>query len=221
MVVIDACIQAGVKRYIPCNWSSMSADPKAVELAAYGPMIQTQEYLEQKARAGEITFTSFCNGAFFDMIFTAPFVINWENHSVRLYDKGVHPFSTTRLTTISKAVAGALNTPEVTKNKVLFIHDIIITQAKLLSLVKKHSPPGLQWTEVAVDAEAELRNASKSIQERGVDWENTVAQLTAGLFGGKYDAAYQSVDNELLGLGYFAEDELEAKVIEKLRTREE
>ncbi|KAH6999993.1 NmrA-like family protein [Ilyonectria destructans] len=215
-LVIDACIKAGVKRYIPCDWGSLSTDPVARQLAVYAPQVETQDYLRDKAESGELEYTIISTGVFLDLLFTTPTLVDFETHTVQIYDNGTHPFSTSSLASIGKAVVGALKKATDTKNSVLYIHDTVLTQAKFMALLKKHSPKGVEWTETEVDAEAELQRSTKAIQESGIDLFNMIAQLKAAFLGGKYGAAYKRVDNELLGLGLLDDEGLEAKVIAKL-----
>lgn len=215
-LVIDACIKAGVQRYIPCDWGALSTDAKARQLAVYGPQVETQDYLKEKAESGELEYTIISTGVFFDLILTTPLLIDFENHTIQLYDNGIHPFSTSSLASIGKAVVGALKKATDTKNSVLYIHDTVLTQAKVLALVKKHSPKGVEWTETVVYAQAELQRSTKAIQESGINFPNSVAQLKAAFLGGTYNAAYKRVDNELLGMGLLDDEALEAIVIAKL-----
>ncbi|KAH8714149.1 NmrA-like family protein [Ilyonectria robusta] len=215
-LIIDACIKAGVKRYIPCDWGSLSTDPVAKQLAVYAPQVATQEYLREKAELGELEYTIIATGVFLDLVFMTPTLVDFEAHTALIYDNGIHPFSTSSLASIGKAVVGALKKAKDTKNSVLYIHDTVLTQAKFMALLKKHSPKGVEWTETAVDAEAELQRSTKAIQESGMDMFNMIGQLKAAFLGGKYGAAYKRVDNELLGLGLLDDEGLEAKVIAKL-----
>lgn len=50
---------------------------------------------------------------------------------------GEHPFSTTSVARIGKAVAGALRNADSTKNRVLYVHDMVLAQRKVLALARK------------------------------------------------------------------------------------
>ncbi|KAI4126759.1 MAG: hypothetical protein LQ347_004844, partial [Umbilicaria vellea] len=64
--IIDAAIKAGVKRFIPSEFGSDTANPKAVELV---PVFKGKEsivnYLKGKESDG-LSWTCLCNGPFFD-----------------------------------------------------------------------------------------------------------------------------------------------------------
>ena len=72
--IIDAAIKAGVKRFIPAEFGSNTANQKAVELV---PVFKGKEkitnYLKSKESEG-ISWTSLANGPFFD----------WYGHPVHL-----------------------------------------------------------------------------------------------------------------------------------------
>ena len=214
-LVIDASIQAGVKRYIPSDWGALSTDPTVKELPVYAPMSDIQDYVAEKARLGQLEFTIFSTGAFLETVISMPFAFDFANRTAEVYDNGKHPFSTTSLASIGRAVAGGLRNAEATKNRVVYIHDLVVTQAQLVALAKKYSPPGEKWTETAVDSEAEFQKILSVIHSRGADFQTFVALLKAALFSGKFAAKYKHVDNELLGLGYFTEEDLDAKFAAK------
>ncbi|KAH1759223.1 hypothetical protein KXX56_004867, partial [Aspergillus fumigatus] len=66
------------------------------------------------------------------------------------------------------------------------------------------------WTELNVDAEAELADMVHQIGEKRIEMSLILGLLKAAVFSGKYPSEYKTVDNELLGLGIMGEEELEA-----------
>ncbi|KAJ8228772.1 hypothetical protein LV160_008702 [Aspergillus fumigatus] len=100
---------------------------------------------------------------------------------------GEHPFSTTSVARIGKAVAGALRNADATKNRVLYVHDMVLAQRK-----------------------AELADMVHQIGEKRIEMSLILGLLKAAVFSGKYPSEYKTVDNELLGLGIMGEEELEA-----------
>ncbi|KIW11464.1 hypothetical protein PV08_10764 [Exophiala spinifera] len=209
-LTIEACILAGVKRYIPSDYGAITTDPKAQTLPINRSTVEIQQYLAEKARSGDLEYTVLATGPFLDLLISWPFAVDFQNRSVELFDGGVHPFSTTRLATIGKAIAGVLRNTEATKNRVVYVHDIVLTQAKILALAKKYSAPGEKWTETVVDSQTELDKALDGIAKGGLDQRKSMALIKAALFSGKYATEYKSVDNELLGLGFLSEEELDA-----------
>ncbi|WYZ45187.1 hypothetical protein EsH8_VIII_000503 [Colletotrichum jinshuiense] len=215
-VVIEASIKAGVKRYIPSDWGSFTTDPKAHQefAAVLGPMFKIQELLANKARAGEIEYTTFSVGGFTDMFAQVPFAFDYANKSIELWEGGIHRFSSTSIAGIGKAVAGALRNPEATKNRNLKVHELVVSQAQLVALAKKYSPPGTEWKQTEVlDGQAEFEKAIKAVQEDPVNEYKMMGALKAALLSGRYAAEYKKVDNELVGLPLLSEKDLEARFV--------
>ncbi|KAK1598258.1 uncharacterized protein LY79DRAFT_506734 [Colletotrichum navitas] len=211
---IDACIKAGVKRYIPSDWGSFTTDPKAhSELAAVlGLMFDTQKYVIEKARTGEIEYTIFSVGCFIDYLANLPIAFDFANKTAELFDDGKHSFSSTSITGIGKAVVGALKNPGATKNRNLKIHELVVSQEQLLALAKKHSPPGAQWKETKLDGKAEFDKALKAALEDPSNEHKILQVIKTALLGGRYASVYDEVDNELVGVPLLTEKDLEVRM---------
>ena len=211
--IIDAAITAGVKRYVPADYGSFTTDPEAQKLAVMMPMADIQYYLKNKAAEGEIEWTVFQTGAFLDMVVgLVPLAFDAATKSIQWYDDGEAKFSTTTLTTIGKAIAAALKKPEETKNRVVFVHDIVVTQKKLVELAKKYVTAGPEWTETRVNSGDEIQRTIDLLNSGKFDMKTAMGQIKAGLLSGKFKAFYKETDNELLGLGSFGEEDLETLV---------
>lgn len=214
--IIDACIAAGIKRFVPSDFSGISTDPKAANLPPYVPMVAIHDYLKAKAESDGLEYTIFSIGAFLEFILDTPFFVDWPNRSVELFDDGTREFSCTSVSGIGKAVAGSLKKPEETKNKNVFIHEAVLSQVKLLELAKKHG--GGEWTEKKLDAADELAKAIKKVEDEGTTDPFVMLPLVkACLMAGKYTASYPKVDNEVLGLSLLSDKELEDRVAAKVK----
>lgn len=216
-LIIDAAIQAGVQRFIPADFGSLTTHPEAQKLPVHYPLVQIQKYLTEKAEKGEIEYTIFSTGPFLDLILSFPFAFDYANKKAELISNGQHPFSTTTTVTIGKAVARALKDPQATKNRNIFIHDIVTTQAKLVALAKTHSPPGVQWTETNVDARVELKKLLDDVAKVRINHYTAVGLLRAAIFSGQYPSEYKTVDNEHFQLGFWVEDDLDKLVASKVQ----
>ncbi|KAF2185187.1 NAD(P)-binding protein, partial [Zopfia rhizophila CBS 207.26] len=215
--IIDAAVAAGVKRYVPADYGSCTTDPEAQKLPVIMPMADIQNYLKEKAGEGKIEWTVFQTGAFLDMIVgLVPFAFDPATKSIQWYDDGETRISTTTSGTIGKAIAGALKKPEETKNRVVFVHDIVVTQKRLVELAKKNIASGPEWTETEVNTSEEIQRTLNLMKQGKSDLMTGMAQLKAAIFSGKYRVLYEKTDNELLGLGSFSEEDLEALVATNL-----
>lgn len=218
-VIIDACIKAGVKRYIPSDWGSITTDPRARYLPTNHHSVEIQDYLKEKAQKGELEYTILSVGGFFDLLLDMPFLLDLSASSVEYFDKGQHPFSVTTLNGVAKALVGALNASAQTKNRNIFIHQAVVTQAKIVSIVKKHSSPGRQWHETYVDAETKFKEGLDLSTKNPGDFRSVMALLKAALLSGKFNSAYSTVDNSLVDLPMLGDEELENLVAGKLREK--
>lgn len=218
-VIIDACIKAGVKRYIPSDWGSITTDPRARYLPTNHHSVEIQDYLKEKAQKGELEYTILSVGGFFDLLLDMPFLLDLSASSVEYFDKGQHPFSVTTLNGVAKALVGALNASAQTKNRNIFIHQAVVTQAKIVSIVKKHSSPGRQWHETYVDAETKFKEGLDLSMKNPGDFRSVMALLKAALLSGKFNSAYSTVDNSLVDLPMLGDEELENLVAGKLREK--
>lgn len=134
-----------------------------------------------------------------------------------MINDGKHSFSTTTTSSIGKAIAGSFKKPEATKNRNVFIHDVVTTQAQLLELAKKYSLPDAQWTETKVDAVADLQKQLDDIAQNGMNPDNSPGVLKAATLSGKHGSNYKVVDNEILGLGLWSEEHLDDFIASKLQ----
>lgn len=219
--LIDAAIIAGVKRFIPNEFSSISSDPKARDIPVYQLFIQNQDYLKEKAQAGKIEYTIFATGPFLEYTFGSPLFLDYHNRSIDVYGDGNIPISTTSIAGIGKAIAGVLKRSDETKNRFIYVHEAVVTQNRLLALAKKISPEGAAWTENKVDQEEALRAATEKFVQDPTDQFATFGLLRAAMLSGKYDAEYREVDNDLVGVSLLSDEELEKNFLPLLTAKQE
>ncbi|KGO77050.1 hypothetical protein PITC_005750 [Penicillium italicum] len=207
--VIDASIQTGVRRFIPSDFGALTSRPGAESLPLNALWIDIQKYLKEKALSGQIEYTLFAVGPFLEFVMSMPFLTDLQTQTAPLYDNGVHPFSSTSVSSVAKAVAGALKNAAETRNRLVSVHDIVLTQNKVLRLAKKYSGPDVEWVENPVDAAAELETILKNTKQSDLDVFNTLALLKAALLGGKFEAEFKNLDNDLVGVRPLSDDEFE------------
>ncbi|KAJ5811217.1 hypothetical protein N7447_010733 [Penicillium robsamsonii] len=207
--VIDASIQAGVRRFIPSDFGALTTRPGAETLPLNALWIEIQKYLKEKALSGQIEYTLFAVGPFLEFVMSMPFLTDLQTQTATVYDNGVHTFSTTSVSSIGKAVAGALKNAAETKNRLVSVHDIVLTQNKVLDLAKKYSGPDVKWIESPVDAAAELEEILENTKQGDLDLFKTLALLKSALLGGKFEAEFKILDNDLVGVSLLSDDEFE------------
>ncbi|KAF2446912.1 NAD(P)-binding protein [Karstenula rhodostoma CBS 690.94] len=135
--LIDAAIAAGVKRYIPSDFGSNTADPRTLEaVPLFKSKTDVQDYL--KSKENEISRTIIVTGPFFDWGLKTGFLgVNAQTKTVGLVDQGTATFSTTNLRQIGIATVKALERAEETKNKFVYVSSFETSQKELLEKAEK------------------------------------------------------------------------------------
>ncbi|KAB8070609.1 hypothetical protein BDV29DRAFT_197889 [Aspergillus leporis] len=210
--LIDAAVAACVKRFIPSEFSADIGNPKAATLPVYQSKIAVSKVLEQKAQENpDFTYTLVRHGPFLDWSLAAGFLFNFKSDTPALYDGGDRHFSTTTLATVGRAVVGTLKHPDETKNRPVYVHDLVTTQRKVYSIVQKLAPER-KWTPVNVST-AEMQAKSQLEWDKGkTDMLAIMGFLIRAVFAEGYGGEFKDVDNELLGIEIKTDAELEELV---------
>lgn len=217
-VLVDAAALAGVKRFIPSEYGSVTTNPKLKTFPLYENVFMIRNYLEEKADAGQLTWTVLACGAFLEFLLASSSTgfLDFAGRKTTLLDEGDNRLSSTRLATVGKAIAEILKNSEATKNRVVKVSEVILTQNQLLKTAEKLKP-GDKWQISKV--------ASSVLLKQGLDEFNAgdfsfpvMFKIIAGtgLAGETYGSAYDDTDNPLLGIKELTESGLEAMVAQKL-----
>ncbi|KAE8358922.1 hypothetical protein BDV27DRAFT_136908 [Aspergillus caelatus] len=210
--LIDAAIAAGIKRFIPSEFSADVGNPKSSTLPVYQSKIAVNKALEAKAAENPtFTYTLIRHGPFLDWGLNAGFFFDWRSETPAFYDGGDRPFSTTTLATIAKAVVGVLLHFDATKNRPVYVHDLLTTQRQIYTIVQRLAPER-KWNPVDVST-AELEVKAREEWAKGnTDLRAIVGLVCRAVFAEGYGGEFKNVDNELLGLGFKTEADLEEVV---------
>lgn len=151
--LIDAAFESGcVKRVIPAEFGSCdSADGKTVELL---PLMEGKKRVREYAisvcereREGEqekLSWTSLVTGHFFD--WGIPYGLlkfQPEKKIAYLLDGGDIKFSASTLSFVGEAVCRILEHEEQTRNRMLYVHSLHVTQREVLAAIEKVT--GERW----------------------------------------------------------------------------
>lgn len=215
-VLIDAAVAAGVKRFIPSEFGSVTTNPKLKKFPLYGSMFKTRNYLQEKAAAGELSWTVLACGAFLDLILNTPILLDLHNHTVTMLDEGDNRMSCTSLPVVGRAIVAILENFDATENKVLHVSEAIVTQNKLIEFAKELRPD-IKWR---ISKEQTSVLLQESLEQFGAgDFSiPAIMKLMKGtaLAGNTYGAAFDVTDNELLGIKELAPADLKKLIAEKL-----
>lgn len=96
---IDAAIEAGVKRFVPSEFGSDVDNKNMSEVDFMDSKAEIRKYLREKAKKGEIEYTFFQPGPFFDCMYqsVALFIVCPKNNNKFVYNqrgKSIDLFST-------------------------------------------------------------------------------------------------------------------------------
>lgn len=210
--LIDAAIEAGVKRFLPSDFgSNVSGNEKCAELPVFknGKKV-VQEYLKKKQ--GQISWTVIVNGIFFDWGLKVGFLMNFHGGVTPLYDNPDAKHSMTTLADVGQAVAGVLHHPEETKNKSVYVQSACLSQTELLAIAKKIKPDAEFPTEKA-DTEDLMKESYKILENGGDVGTAMVNFIKVSIFNEAYGSNWcDKNDNELLGVKGMSEKEVEEVV---------
>ncbi|CAF1273488.1 unnamed protein product [Adineta steineri] len=157
LTLIEASVEAGVKWYIPSEFTADTNHPRFSSLPIIGGKLEAIELL--KKHQSRIAHTLISTGGFLDWGFDNGFLgFDVSNHAVTLYDEGKNYISGTTLPSIGKAVVAIIHHPELTLNKRIYIADAVFTQQQALALFEKYS--GKKWTVKHVSTDDALKQGA-------------------------------------------------------------
>lgn len=207
--IIDAAIDAGVKRFIPSEFGSNLAIKVNAELPLMAPKVEIDHYLEKKAKEHpDFSYTIQTNGPFFDWCLKAGLFGNLKTHEMTLYDGGDTKFTTSTLATVGKGVVGIFKNFEATKNKDVKIADTTISQKEIMQIAKEID--GKEWTTKTASTKEILDNALAESKKANPNMMTVVlGQLTPVLFNkDHYPNFSDQLDNKLVGLELMTEQQV-------------
>lgn len=214
--LIDAAIAARVKRFIPSDFGNVTTNPKLEPIPLYTPMFKIRQYLEQKAAAGQLSWTVLASGAFLDLILNTTSLLDFQNHTALLIDEGDNRISATSLAKIGEATASILKNPDATKNRIVRVSEAILTQNQLIGFASELEPKAT-WSTSKERSDVLLQEGLKQLGagDFGMPAIMKVMKGTA-LAGNTYGSAFDVTDNALLGIQELAPADIKKLLSEKL-----
>jgi uncharacterized protein YbjT (DUF2867 family) len=216
--LIEAAVAAGVKRFIPSEFGSVTTHPDLQSMPHYSSIFRVRQLLQKKADAGDLSWTVLACGGFLEFVFDAPFILDFKNHAATLYDDGNNRITSTSLKNIGKAIATIFSNPEATKDRVLRLSEVIVTQNQLLGIARELQPD-IKWNFKTVETDELLQEGlAAPLDANGHPEHAAVMKILMGtvMAGDRYGAAFDQNDNKLLGVSELGEGELRDLVASKL-----
>ena len=163
----NACVQAGVKRFIPADYGSVdSSDGVVAELVPlYKQKTQVREYLTQLSREHPaFSWTSLVCGHFFDYgLQTELLGFDVRKGTAQIFDDGERKWSASTLAQIGRAVAGVLRKVEETRNKMLYMQSFRVSQNDVMEALLEVG--GRQFEVSFARSEDYIREQKKAMDE--------------------------------------------------------
>lgn len=207
--LIVAAASAHVTRFIPSEFGCDTLNLQASKLPVYGGKVAVQDQLKALAAPADATlsYTLFYNQAFLDSGLTNGFIADVPNHKVNLYDDGDTPFSATRLDTIGRGVAAVLRNLDATKNRAVYVHDVVTTQNEVVELVK--AKDGQAWSVAPVDLATLVKDCYAELGKEKPDFGTAmVGFVRQAAFGKGWGCDFSGrTDNDLLGIEGMGKEE--------------
>ncbi|ATY60369.1 isoflavone reductase family [Cordyceps militaris] len=156
--MIDAAVQAGVKRFIPTEYGNNTCVAAAELVSLYGDKAKVVEYLRSKESTG-LSWTAIHTGQFFDWGLEDGWLdFHLKQERVVIYDSGNKPWSTTTIGTAAASVVKVLLKPEETKNKPIFVASFTVSQRQVLDELEKCT--GSKWEVQKMSSAEALKKAA-------------------------------------------------------------
>jgi uncharacterized protein YbjT (DUF2867 family) len=199
-LMVDACIAAGVSRFLPSEFGTDIANPQTKALPVFGYKVAVVQHTEEKARINPgFSYTFVRTGAFLGWGLERNFLLDLKSGTPCIYASGDQLFSTTTLASIGRAVVGVLSHPEETKNRAVYVQDIAISQNRLLAIARKLAP-SIKLDPVYASTVEMKKAADERIAKGEFTMDVLVQHIIVSIFGEGYGGHMAKTDNELLGM---------------------
>ena len=141
----QACIKAGVKRFIPADFGSCdSSSPMTQALVPlYKRKTELREHLMQFANENSaFTWTSLVCGHFFD--WNPEFLHVWvKEKRAEILDDGEAKWSASTLSRIGEATASILKNSDATENQMVYVQSFCVSQKQVVKAFERAT--GSEW----------------------------------------------------------------------------
>ncbi|RDW60608.1 hypothetical protein BP6252_11991 [Coleophoma cylindrospora] len=212
---IDAAVSAGVKRFIPSEFSSNTLSPAVLQLLpVFGQKMEVLEYLKTKEASG-LTWTAIWTALLFDWGLDNGFLgYDIKSRTATIWDGGKSVFTLTNVDQLRHAIVAVLERTAQTANKNLYIASAETSQKEILAALE--GATASKWTVTDTTTDKEV---SESMEKLGKgDMSGAFALVRATSFANTPNlranyARDEILSNDLLGLKLESVKETVARVV--------
>jgi uncharacterized protein YbjT (DUF2867 family) len=198
-LMVDAAVAAGVKRFLPSNFGSNMSNPNSRVLPVFGAKVAVEDYLIEKSKTTDLTYTFVYTGGFTDFCLKNKVFMDFSKYQPVVFNGGDSQFSVTSMATVGDAVIGVLEHPTETQNRPVYVSEQIISQNQLLSVAKKIAP-NKPWAPVATDLDLVFASAKEAFIGGQHDMSTIIPILLKSILDPEHGVKFTENDNELLGI---------------------
>ncbi|KAF2155169.1 NAD(P)-binding protein [Myriangium duriaei CBS 260.36] len=217
---IDAAVAAGVKRFIPSEFSFNSLSPVVQQLlpAVVDQKVEVLNYLKTKqVRDSGLTWSAIWTALLFDWTLENTFLeFDISASRATIWDDGDAPFTLTNVEQLQRAVISTLERPARTENKNLYVASVRTTQNEILAALEKET--ATKWSVQRTTTQAEISAGQEALKNGDFSGVLKLVRGTsfANIPGLRADYTRdETLANELLGLSMETVDETVARVVHK------
>lgn len=212
LLLIDAAVEAGVRRFIPSEFGSDTSNAKAAALPLFRGKLATQKSLTERAASssGSFTYTIVVTGPLLGWALTQGFMSIGDKRA-SLYDGGDRIFSTTTLLTVGRTVCAVLEHPTETENRVVRVHDTATTLNKLLAMAKRAAGED-GWAISKPSVDELLGRSWAGVKQGKFDWPTLSGFVVTASMGEGYGGKLENTDNQLLGIPEMTDADVQTAV---------
>ncbi|KAI0010699.1 putative oxidoreductase CipA-like protein [Xylariaceae sp. FL0662B] len=210
--LVEAAVNAGVKRMIPSEYGNDTLNPKLAAFPIYQPKIAIRELCEQKVTEKPyFSWTTIQNASFLGPDWTLDFIVDVKERKCDVKDGGDVLFCATTYDDIAQAVVGILTHLDETANRPVRISSVNTTQNELIAMAKDLG--AIDGWNITYSRTEDLEAEALRRWKEGDLSEEVIAMFINRAFIGKGWGGYFPVlDNDLLGIKGLERDELKAIV---------
>ncbi|KAJ5726750.1 uncharacterized protein N7483_008107 [Penicillium malachiteum] len=215
--LLDAAIEAGVSRFLPSEFGANTYIPLTSQIPIFQGKVAFQKLLSKKVEEHpSLSYSLVVHGPLFDICLAGGLLCDVQNREMTIYDGGNNRFSTTCLSDLGAVVVGILRNPEKTKNRAIFVERANLTQIKLLEILEKVTQSTwIRKEENISDLDTAMRaELTKEQSNPGVFIPGFLKVVIFGgsAYGADLNEQTPGLDNEIVGLKPYTEDDLEMRI---------
>ncbi|KPM46346.1 hypothetical protein AK830_g88 [Neonectria ditissima] len=200
--IVDAAVRAGVKRFLPSEFSASIEDDTVLQLLPlFTQKKEIIQYLKTKQSEG-FSWTGLATSGLFDWGLSSGFLgFDIAQRTATIWDGGNKTFTLTNEKQLGQAVVSVLEHPEETSNRYLYVYSVKTSQSEILAALEEET--AARWTINAVTTEEQVSEAGKKLGAG--DFEGAFILVRATVFGNvsglRSDYTKEAnLANEVLGL---------------------